>query len=176
VLTKAEIKRAESGILKGSTIKKLYRSLTVKCSEMPASFCKHSLIKIDMNTTVLTTCNNSFEANLIKGKLENNGISCFLANENISTLMPYFNGMLGAGVQIIIEDSDLEKAQEIIFSPLKESGIACPNCNSTNVEFGLGTNKLKKIFLVLISLFTWIPFGNIRNIYYCQNCKTEFKI
>jgi hypothetical protein len=37
-LTKAKIKRAESANLKGSTSNKLYRRLTVKCSEMPASF------------------------------------------------------------------------------------------------------------------------------------------
>jgi len=38
MLTKAKIKRAESANLKGSTSNKLHRSLTVKCSEMPASF------------------------------------------------------------------------------------------------------------------------------------------
>lgn len=38
MLTKAKIKRAESANLKGSATNKLYRSLTVKCSEMPASF------------------------------------------------------------------------------------------------------------------------------------------
>ncbi len=37
-LTKAKIKRAESGNLKGNTTNKLHRNLTVKCSEMPASF------------------------------------------------------------------------------------------------------------------------------------------
>jgi hypothetical protein len=37
-LTKAKIKRADSANLKGSTSNKLYRRLTVKCSEMPASF------------------------------------------------------------------------------------------------------------------------------------------
>ena len=37
-VTKAKIKRAESANLKGSTSNKLYRRLTVKCSEMPASF------------------------------------------------------------------------------------------------------------------------------------------
>ena len=37
-LTKAKIKRAESTNLKGIAAKKLHRSLTVKCSEMPASF------------------------------------------------------------------------------------------------------------------------------------------
>jgi len=37
-VTKAKIKRAESANLKGCTTNKLYRNLTVKCSEMPASF------------------------------------------------------------------------------------------------------------------------------------------
>jgi hypothetical protein len=37
-ITKAKIKRAESANLKGITSNKLYRRLTVKCSEMPASF------------------------------------------------------------------------------------------------------------------------------------------
>ena len=38
LVTKAKIKRAVSGNLKGSTINKLYRRLTVICSDMPASF------------------------------------------------------------------------------------------------------------------------------------------
>ena len=37
-VTKAKIKRAECGNLEGSTTNKLHRRLTVKCSEMPASF------------------------------------------------------------------------------------------------------------------------------------------
>jgi len=37
-VTKAKIKRAESGNLQGIATNKLYRRLTVKCSEMPASF------------------------------------------------------------------------------------------------------------------------------------------
>ncbi len=36
--TKAKIKRADSAELKGITTNKLRRSLTEKCSEMPASF------------------------------------------------------------------------------------------------------------------------------------------
>lgn len=38
LVTKAKIKRADSANLKGITTNKLYRRLTVKCSEMPASF------------------------------------------------------------------------------------------------------------------------------------------
>jgi len=37
-VTKTKIKRAESANLKGIATNELYRRLTVKCSEMPASF------------------------------------------------------------------------------------------------------------------------------------------
>jgi hypothetical protein len=36
--TKAKIKRAESANLKGIATNKLYRMLTVRCSEIPVSF------------------------------------------------------------------------------------------------------------------------------------------
>jgi hypothetical protein len=38
LVTKAKIKRADCANLKGSATNKLHRNLTVKCSEMPASF------------------------------------------------------------------------------------------------------------------------------------------
>ena len=129
-----------------------------------------------MKTIILTTCNNSFEANLIKGMLENNGIKSFVLNENASSLLPHLNGIMGAGVQVMIDASDLETAKELIASQSVVKEIICPCCGSTNVKFGLGSNKLKMIFAILLSLFFWVPFGYIKNTYYCKDCKTEFKI
>jgi hypothetical protein len=128
-----------------------------------------------MATTILTTCNNSIEASLIKGMLENNGIHSFLTNENFSGLMPNCNGIMGAGVQIVIDDFDLDAATKLISSQETTNKIICPNCQSSNTRFGLGTNKIKKVFTVIFSLIFWIPFGNVKNTYYCQDCKTEFK-
>jgi hypothetical protein len=128
-----------------------------------------------MTTVVLTTCANAFEANLIKGMLENNEITCFLTNENFSTLMPHYSGVMGAGIQIIIDEKDMPKAKELLLSQSKENVLVCPVCGSSNVSFGLGSDRIKKILSVLFSLLIWIPFGNIRSIYYCQDCKTEFK-
>jgi hypothetical protein len=124
----------------------------------------------------LITCNNSIEATLIKGLLENNGIRCFVTNEHFSNLMPFYNGLMGAGVQVLIEDIDLKKSQELLVSLSKDDRIVCPDCNSSDIQFGLGKNKIKKIILVLISLISWIPFGNIKKTYYCRNCGTEFKL
>lgn len=128
-----------------------------------------------MTTTILTTCNNAFEASLVKGMLENNEIKCFLTNENFSTLMPHYSGVMGAGVQIIIDEKDMPKAKELLLPQSKENVLVCPGCGSLNVSFGLGSNRVKVILAVLFSLFIWIPFGNIKCIYYCQDCKTEFK-
>jgi DNA-directed RNA polymerase subunit RPC12/RpoP len=128
------------------------------------------------NTIILTTCSNTTEAYLIKGTLENNGINCFLTNENFSNLMPHYFNIMGAGIQVMIDESDLEKAQELISSPSKADEILCPNCNSSNVTFGFGYNKVKKWVIVFLSLFSWVPFGNIKKNFRCEDCKTEFEL
>jgi hypothetical protein len=129
-----------------------------------------------MRTIILTTCNTLFEANLIKGMLENNEIECFLTNENFSSLMPQYNGVMGSGIHILVDESDLEKAQSLISEQDAKTKIECPHCQSSNITFGLGTNKIKKILTIVMSLLFWIPFGNIRNSYYCEDCKNEFKL
>ncbi|WP_083631338.1 putative signal transducing protein [Labilibacter marinus] len=50
----------------------------------------------------LITCDNAFEANLIKGRLESEDIPCILTNENISNLLPSYNHLMGSGVQVLV--------------------------------------------------------------------------
>ncbi len=111
---------------------------------------------------------------MIKGLLENESIECFLTNENFTTLMPIYNGMLGSGIQIMINEEDSERAIELL-SKQSAEGLKCPYCGSENVIFGLGKKKFKKIVIVILSALSAIPFNNIRNTYYCNDCKIEFK-
>lgn len=122
----------------------------------------------------LTTCHNSFEANMIKDLLENEGIECFLTNEHMTNLKPGHNRMLGAGIQIMINASDGKSAVELISQQGAEK-IACPNCSSENITVGHGINKLKKIGIVILSLMFAIPFHNMHTTYFCKQCKKEFK-
>lgn len=128
-----------------------------------------------MATIRLTTCSNTIDANMIKNILENEGISCFLTNENFTSLMPGYNGMLGSGIQIMIDEKDFENAKKLIENQENTDVIKCPNCNSDNVVFGLGEKKFKKAIVIILSALFAIPFNNIRNTYYCRDCKTEFK-
>jgi DNA-directed RNA polymerase subunit RPC12/RpoP len=126
-----------------------------------------------MKSVRLLTCENPIEANIIKGRLENEGINCFLTNENFSNLMPHYNRILGAGVQIMISETDFEKAIELLEINVRKE-LVCPNCNSKNIKVSLGKNKAKKIFAVFLSLFSGVPFNNISSINRCADCKTEF--
>lgn len=67
-----------------------------------------------MEPVVLVTCQDAIEANIFKGVLDNAGIECYLAGENFSALMPTNIGELGGGVQVLVNENDLEKAKLLI--------------------------------------------------------------
>lgn len=129
-----------------------------------------------MSIIRLTTYNNIVEANMVKHTLENEGVDCFLTNNNFTTLMPGYNGMLGAGIQIMIEKKDLEKANKLLNMEVDTEIVKCPNCHSENIAFGLGVNGMRKVFVAILSVLMSTPMGNIRNTYYCKDCKHDFKM
>ncbi|MDQ1265713.1 MAG: hypothetical protein QG635_864 [Bacteroidota bacterium] len=67
-----------------------------------------------MATKKLITCIDEIEANMFKNMLENEDIECFLTNENFTTLFPGLLGSKGTGIQVMINESDYDKAMEII--------------------------------------------------------------
>jgi hypothetical protein len=62
----------------------------------------------------LKSCSNAFEAKMLKDILDNEGIECFLTNENFTSVFPVFNGMYGTGIQLMIKEEDYEKASKLI--------------------------------------------------------------
>ncbi len=128
-----------------------------------------------MSIIRLTTCYNIFEANMLKELLANDNIECFLTNENFTSLMPGLNGILGTGIQIMIDEKNYDKAINLIQNKETEI-IRCPHCQSTNISIRLGKNKIKKIALAILSALIMTPLGNLDSTYQCKDCKTEFKI
>jgi predicted RNA-binding Zn-ribbon protein involved in translation (DUF1610 family) len=130
-----------------------------------------------MKTTLLTACHNAAEAHLIKGKLLNAGIDCFLTNENMTTLAPHHNQYLNAGVRIMVKEEDLNKARELIkekLEPVSEIH-ACPNCGSKDLLLGFGKRKPLKIFYIFVVIMAAMPLGKLRPKYFCITCGFEIK-
>ncbi len=64
-----------------------------------------------METVLLSTANNSVQANLLQSVLRNEGIESFLKNEHLSTV---FGNIPGFQIEIHVLESDYERAKEIL--------------------------------------------------------------
>lgn len=123
------------------------------------------------------TCADAVKANIIKGKLESEGIHCFLTNENSATIAPHHFMVSDAGVQVFINESDLENANEILKTNSdSQKDLKCPECGSANISLTLGKNKILKALKIFFSLLAMMPQGKSQYAYFCKNCKTEFKL
>lgn len=125
----------------------------------------------------LATVSNSIEATLLQHTLEIEGIDSFITNEHTSTMLPHLYGMLGHGIQIMVRETDYEKAKGILAAKGNENQIrTCPNCGSSEIGFGMkGKRRLGDRLLIFLSLIAAVPMGNIRNKYYCKDCGEDFQ-
>ena len=67
--------------------------------------------------TLLTACNNTFEAELLKGRLESEGIPCVLQGETMNLV---YGGISAMPINLLVREKDLEKALEVINSDEEE--------------------------------------------------------
>ncbi len=123
------------------------------------------------------TCENSFEAHLLKGKLNNEGIDCFVTNENTSILLPYLNMTTGFGINIMIKKEDYDAAYALVKDKVEPNNkvIVCPYCGSQRVGLGLGNHKWMKLFSIFFALMAFVPLGNLKPKYFCKDCKQEIR-
>ncbi len=63
-----------------------------------------------MQFKTLKTFDTAIEAYILKNRLEGEGISCFILDENIVTLNPLFNFAVG-GIRLQVDEKDYEKAK-----------------------------------------------------------------
>ncbi|WP_298064407.1 DUF2007 domain-containing protein [uncultured Rikenella sp.] len=122
---------------------------------------------------------DSFEASLARGRLEEAGIEVCLLNEYINSVIPYAP-QEEREVKLAVADEDYEAAMKMLGRSSQSGGglgkgKVCPFCGSERVTFGLkGPSRWKKIATAVVETLTMAPAGNLRCLYYCQDCKREF--
>ena len=135
-----------------------------------------------MNLITIKTFDNTVDAHILKARLENEAIVCYLFDENIVSINPLYNITVG-GIKLKINEIDKSKALEIITeientpsTNEKDEKISCPKCNSSNVFLNhRSINGLGAIISVISSfLLTIFPFY-FKTIYKCKDCGKEFK-
>jgi hypothetical protein len=118
-------------------------------------------------------------AHIVRTKLEDNGIPCFIADENTLTANPLYNQAVG-GIKLKIFARDLEKCRAILATEgdmheldqveLDEetnNAVICPFCASTNV--GPADPGKFESFITAV-----LPFIN-NKAWHCFNCQQDFE-
>lgn len=127
----------------------------------------------------ITSYSEPIEAHIVKGRLEAEGITAFIANEYHISVAWFLSSALG-GVKILVHKQDQNKAENIIKSlrdgeyekdlekeiNVIESNI-CPNCGS---EDYLSKFSLPLLLLVWLSLGLAVIFPIRRNKHTCVEC------
>lgn len=129
----------------------------------------------------LKTFDNSIDAHLLKTKLESEGISCFLFDENIVSLDPLYNMAVG-GIKLRIAETDQEKAIQIIrqiettnYTNEQNKAVVCQRCASENIGYFRSFRGAKGILSVLSLLVFLVYPIYFKYVYKCKDCGHEFK-
>lgn len=123
----------------------------------------------------------SSEAQIIKGRLEAEGIEVFLSDHLTIDTDPLISNAIG-GVKLKVFSHQREQALEILKTIRKYSiddegnSINCPNCNSEKIDlFSTIKDAKSLIWFIFGVLFSSLPFYT-RHKYRCEACKTEFDL
>ncbi|MBE9488936.1 MAG: DUF2007 domain-containing protein [Bacteroidetes bacterium] len=123
----------------------------------------------------------SSEAQIIKGRLEFDGIEVFLFDNLTIDTDPLISNAIG-GVKLKVLSHQEVEAKEILKSIRKYSvndvgeTIYCPNCKSEKIELFSTIKNAKSLFWFITGvLFSSLPFYT-KHKYKCEDCKTEFDL
>ena len=124
-------------------------------------------------------CDNSFTAELIRGRLIDEGIEARVVNPNLSTVIPYAYAVPGLDAQVVVADRDYERAMGVL-RQITQKQTVCPECGSSDVSFSLWKGhdwkrNIATAFVLLLCAFSINPPGKIKGRMYCKNCGCEFR-
>jgi hypothetical protein len=142
---------------------------------------------------VFETYYNPIEANIIKSRLMDSGVQCFLSDENMITINPLYTQALG-GIKLHLFEKDVNTARSILQDedvqialgeatvdvPESQNGDiqndqVCPNCGSSNVGYVQATKKRFSILTMIVSILLLVyPFA-AKKTNHCFDCGYEFE-
>lgn len=123
----------------------------------------------------------SSEAQIMKARLEVEGITVFLQDQFTIDTDPLVSNAIG-GIKLKVWQEDEAKALEILNSiseySLDNTGqeIECPNCGSEKIELTTTVRGFKSMFFFLFSFLTAaLPIYTKYN-YRCNTCNENFNL
>lgn len=142
---------------------------------------------------VFETFYNPIEANIVKSRLMDAGIQCFLSDENTITINPLYTQALG-GIKLHLFERDVEDAENVLqdegvqeaLNQVVDEGFkagdqeaqslkVCPDCGSPNVGYVQATKRRFGLFTVIVSFLLMIYPFSAKKTNHCFDCGYEFE-
>ena len=123
----------------------------------------------------------SSEAQIIKSRLEAEGVEVFLFDQFTVDTDPLVSNAIG-GIKLKVWAEDEEKAVHILKSiseySLDDEGqeIQCPICGSYKVELATTIRDLKSFLVFIFSFFSNSHSAHTQQEYRCDTCKQKFDL
>jgi DNA-directed RNA polymerase subunit RPC12/RpoP len=129
-----------------------------------------------MEFVLLHSFPNYIEAHIIMGRLEEEGISCWLKDENTVTINPVLTQAVG-GIKLMVAKPQFERALELFqgFEQQRRSRFSCPHCGGSEIELVSSPRKPRNWLTALAGAF----FGDFAvasdKVWRCFQCHSEFE-
>lgn len=129
-----------------------------------------------MEFILLNSYGNYVEAHIAKGVLEEEGIACWLKDENTVTIDPILTNAVG-GIKLMVAQPDAQRAWELLTALRKEQQqkISCPKCGGHQVEMVSTPRKLSNWASAIIGFFITSYAMPVEKVMHCFDCGHEFK-
>lgn len=131
--------------------------------------------------TTVAVFQYSTEAQIIKGRLESDGIEVFLSDNLTIDTDPLVSRAIG-GIKLKVLTYQAAEAKQILNAiqpySMDDEGnsIQCPHCKSIQIELVSTIKDIKSLFWFIIGvLFSSLPFYT-KHKYRCELCDTEFDL
>ena len=130
-----------------------------------------------MSFVLLQTYDNYVSAHIAMGRLEEEGIVCWLKDENTVTIDPILTNAIG-GIKLMVESTQAERAASILKEQEYEykQTISCPRCGSHNVELVSTPRKPSNWIMALFGYLAGSYALSIDKVQHCFDCGKEFEL
>jgi predicted RNA-binding Zn-ribbon protein involved in translation (DUF1610 family) len=117
---------------------------------------------------------NYVPAHIAMGRLKEEGIDCWLKDENTVTIDPILTNAVG-GIKLMVAEANAKRAWELLNQLQQEykARFVCPKCGSANIEL-VSTPRKPLNWLAAISTFFLGDYAlTVDKVYHCFDCGHE---
>lgn len=118
---------------------------------------------------------NYVSAHIAMGRLQEEGFTCWLKDENTVTIDPILTNAVG-GIKLMVAEADAQKAVELLKQLQQEhkAKIICPKCGSHNIEVVSTPRKASNWASAVIGFFFTSFAMPVETVNHCFDCGNEF--